>query len=90
MPQIILKERTAYLASYTFLQEMLIKIKTHHFYSFINHQEHLFQRTLITSHFCLLNIAKFLRTAFLWNTSGSIRLRMFFKIGIPKSFANFT
>ena len=69
MPQIILKERTDYLASYTFLQEMLIKIKTHHFHSSINHQEHLFHRTLITSHFCLLNIAKFLRTAFLWKQS---------------------
>ena len=28
MPQIILKERTAHLASCTFLQEMLINIKT--------------------------------------------------------------
>ena len=27
MPQIVLKERTAHLASYTFLQEMLISIK---------------------------------------------------------------
>ena len=27
MPQIILKERTAHLAGYTFLQEMLINIK---------------------------------------------------------------
>ena len=37
MPQIILKERTAYLASYTFLQEMLINIKTPHFHGSINH-----------------------------------------------------
>ena len=46
MPQIIRKERAAHLASYTFLQEMLINIKTRHFYSSINHQEHLFHRTL--------------------------------------------
>ena len=49
MPQIILKERTAHLASYTFLQEMLINIKTRHFQSSINQQEHTFQRTLTTS-----------------------------------------
>ena len=29
MPQIILEKRTAHLASYTFLREMLINIKTH-------------------------------------------------------------
>ena len=29
MPQIILKVRTAHLASYTFLQDMLINIKKH-------------------------------------------------------------
>ena len=46
MPQIIRKERAAHLASYTFLQEMLINIKTRHFHSSINHQEHLFHRTL--------------------------------------------
>ena len=65
MPQIILMERTAHLASYIFLQEMLINVKTHHFHSSINHQEQHFHRTLITSYFCPVNIAKFLRTAFL-------------------------
>ena len=65
MPQIIVKERTTHLGSYTFLQEMLINIKTRHFHSSINHQEHLFHRTLITSYFRPVNIAKFLRTAFL-------------------------
>ena len=65
MPQIILKERTAHLASYTFLQEMLINIKTRHFHSSINHQEYLFHRTLITNYVCHVNIAKFLRTTFL-------------------------
>ena len=88
MPQIILKERTAHLASYTFLQETLINIKTCHFHSSINHQEHLFHRTRITSYFRPVNIAKFLRTAFLHNSRTS-RLQMFFEIGVLKSFANF-
>ena len=90
MPQIILKEGTAHLASYTFLHEMLINIKTPHFHKSINYQEHLFHRTLITSYFCLVNIAKFLRTDFLKNTSRNSRLQMFFKIGVLNSFANFT
>ena len=64
MPQIILIKGKAQLASYTFLQEMLINIKTRHFHSSVNHQEHLFHRTLITSYFRPVNIAKFLRTAF--------------------------
>ena len=68
MPRIVLKERTVHLASYTFSQEMLINIKTHHFHSSINHQEHLFHRTLITSYFRPVNIAKFLRTAFFYRT----------------------
>ena len=38
MPQIILKERTADLASYTFLQDTLTNIKTPPFHSSINHQ----------------------------------------------------
>ena len=59
MPQIILNERTVHLASYSFLQEMLSNIKTRHFRSSINHQEHLFHRTLITSYFRPVNIATF-------------------------------
>ena len=65
MPQIILKERAGHLTSYTFVQEMLINIKTRHFHSSINYQEHLFHRTLITRYFRPVNIAKFLRTSFL-------------------------
>ena len=65
MPQIIRKERTAHLASYTFLQEMLINIKTRQSHSSINDQERLFHRILNTSYFPLANIAKFLRTSFL-------------------------
>ena len=63
---------------------MLINIKTHHFHSSINHQEHLFYKTLITCYF------RPLRTAFLYNTSRSSCLQMFFKISALKSFANFT
>ena len=89
MPQIILKERTAHLASNTYLQETLINVKTCHFHSSIKHQEHFFHRTYITSYFCPVNITKFFRTAFLY-TSRSSPLQMFFKIGVLKSFANFT
>ena len=89
MPQIILKERTAHSGSYTFFT-MLINIKTRHFHSSIIHQEQLFHRTLITGFFRSVNIAKFLRTAFLQNTSRSSRLQIFLKIGILKRFANFT
>ena len=46
MPQIIRKERTAHLASYTFLQEMLINIKTRQSHSSINDQERLFTEHL--------------------------------------------
>ena len=65
MPQIIRKERTTRLASYTFLQEMLINIETRKSLSSINDQERVFHRTLITSYFCLANIAKFSKTSFL-------------------------
>ena len=90
MPQVIFKKRTAHLASYTYLQEMLIHIKRRHFHSCNIHQEQLFHRTLIASYFRPVNIAKFLRTAFLKNTSRSNRLHVFFKIGVLKSFTNFT
>ena len=63
MPNIILKERTANVGSYTFLQEILINIKTRHFHSSINHPEQLFHRTLMTGYFRPVNIAKFLRTS---------------------------
>ena len=65
MPQIIINQRKAHLASYTFLQEILINIKTRQSHSSINHQEHFFHRTLITSYFRPSNIAEFLKTTFL-------------------------
>ena len=86
IPQIIVKEKTAHLASYTYLQEMLIHIKRRHFHSCNIHQEHLFHRTLIASYFRPVNIAKFLRTAFLKNTCRSSRLQMFFKIVVLRKF----
>ena len=89
MPQVILKEQLIQPAT-LFLQEILINIKTRHFHSSINHQEHLFHRTLITSYFRAVNIAKFLRAAFLQSTSRSSRFQMFLKIGAQNSFANFT
>ena len=64
MPQIILQERTAHLASYTFLQERLINIKTRHLHSSIKHQELFFYRICITSYFRPVNIAKFFKTTF--------------------------
>ena len=91
MAQIIPKERTVYLASYTFLQEILIKIKTRQSHSSINHLEHVFSQDtyhqLISSfEYCRV----FKNNFFLQNTSISSRLRMFFQIGVLKSFTNFT
>ena len=70
MPQIILKERPVHLDSYTFLQEMLINIKTCHFHSYMslslsNYQEKLFHSTLVTGYSRLVHIEQFLRTNFL-------------------------
>ena len=73
MTQFILNKRAVPLGSYTFLQKMLINIKTRHFHNSINNQEKLFQGTLITDYFRPVNIAKFLRTDFLQNTSRSSR-----------------
>ena len=62
---------------------MLINIKPRHFHSSINHK--IFIRTLITSYFRSVNIAKFLRTAFLYRIPPSSRFQMFFKISVLKS-----
>ena len=69
---------------------MLINIKTRHFHSSINHQENLSQIAHITSYFRPVNIAKFLRAAFLQSTSRSSRLQMFFKTDVLSSFTKFT
>ena len=83
------QERTAHLASYTFLQGMLITIKIRHFHSSINTKNTFFTEHFITSYFRPMNIAKLLRTAFSQNTFRSSRLQMFFKISVLKSFPNF-
>ena len=89
MPQIILKERTAHLASYTFFTRNVDQYKNTSLSQLYQPLKHFFHRTRITSYFRHVNIAKVLRTAFLY-TSRSSRLQMFFKIGVLKSFANFT
>ena len=61
----IIKKNPAHLASYTFFTRYVINIKARQLHSCINHQEHLFHRTLITSYFRPVNIANFLRTTFL-------------------------
>ena len=65
MPQIILKERTAHLASYTFFTRDIDQYKNISLSQLYHHQEYLFHRTLITSYVHHVNIAKFLRTAVL-------------------------
>ena len=87
--KLFLRKEKLILPVTLFLQERLINIKTCHFHSSINHQGHFFHRTRITSSFCPVNIAKFLRTTFFQTSRGSC-LQMFFKIGVLKSFANFT
>ena len=74
MPQIVLEERTAHLASYTFLLETLIKLKNVTFTVLPTTKNTFFRRTHITSYFRPVNIAKFLYT------SRSSRLQMFLKV----------
>ena len=69
-----------------FLQETLINIKTRHFHSSINYQEHLFH---ITFYRQLLSSYEYEESFFI-NTSRSSRLQMFFKIGVLKSFSDLT
>ena len=88
MPQIILKERKAHLASYILLQGMLIIMKTCHFHSYQPPRTPFLHN--ITSYFHPVNIAKFLRPVFLNMSTRSSHLQMFFKIGVFRSFANFT
>ena len=58
MPLIIFKEKTAHLASCTFFTRDVDQYKkTRLFHSSINHQEHFFHRTLITSYVRPVNIA---------------------------------
>ena len=61
MLQIVLKERSAHLASFTLFTRDVDQYKKRHFHNSISHQEHLLHRTLITSYFRPANIAKILR-----------------------------
>ena len=91
MPQIILKERTAHLGSYTFFTRDWSILKRH-FHSSINYQEEqLYRITLITGYFRPVNIAKFLRMGLFIE---HLQKQSFADIPqnsrILKSFANFT
>ena len=90
MPQIILKERTAHLASYNFFTKDVDQYKNTSLSQLYQPPRTPFHRTRLTSYFRPVNIAKFLRTVFLQNTSRSSHLQMLFKIGVLKSFTNFT
>ena len=93
MPQIILKERTAHLVSYTFFTRNVDQYKSTSFSQRQHSPRTSFSQNSyhqpLSSTFSL-NIVKFSRMAFLQNTSRSSRLQMFFKIDLLKSFANFT
>ena len=86
MPQIILKERTAHLASYIFFTRHVDQYQSTSLSQLYQPSRTPFSQN--TYHQLLL-FAKFLRTAFLWNTSGSSTLQIFLKIGVVKSFADF-
>ena len=86
MPQSILKERKAHLASYLLLQGMLINIKTYHFHSYEPPVTPFLHN--ITSYFRPVNIAKFLRTVFLKKSSRSSHLQMFFTGVLESLFKN--
>ena len=90
MLQIILKERTTHLTSYTFFTKDVDYYRNMSLSQLYQPPRRLFfPRTRIASYFRLVNIANFLRSAFLY-TSRSSRLQMFFKIGVLKNCANFT
>ena len=91
MPQIILKERTAHLGGYTFLQEMWINIKS------LTSLSQLYQtpRTAFswnTYHWLLSSCeyCKVFKNGLFFKFSRSSCLQIFLKIGILKSFTNFT
>ena len=76
MSQIILKERTAHLASYNFFTRFVDQYKNTSLSQLYQPPIIPFYRTPITSYFHPVNIEKFLRTAFSQNTSRGSRLYM--------------
>ena len=69
MPQIILKERAAHLARYTFFTRGVDQYKNTLLSHLYQSPKHLFHRILITSYVRHVNIAKFLKITFSLNTS---------------------
>ena len=65
MPQVILKERTAHLASYTFFTRKFDQYKNTSISQLCQPPRSPFHRTLTTSYFCPVNITKFHEPAFL-------------------------
>ena len=80
MPQIILKERTADLASYTFFTRDVDQYENTSLSRLYEPPKYLFRKTLITSYVRHVNIAKFLRATFLYNTSQKQPPEVFFEI----------
>ena len=91
MPQIIIKERTAYLASIFQPTRDIDHYKnTSLLQLYQPSTTPFFIITHTTSYFRPVSIAKFLGTALLQITSRSSHLQMFFQIGVLRSLANFT
>ena len=93
MPQIILKERTAHLASYTFFTRDVDQYKNTSLSQLYQPPRTAFSQNtyhwLVSScEYCKVCKSNFFID--LQNTSRSSRLQIFLKIGIPKRFANFT
>ena len=87
MLQIILKERTAHLASHTFFTRNVDQYKNTSFHSCgIHHfSQNSYHYVLSSCEYC-----KVFKNSFFIERLRSSRLQMFFKIGVFKSFANFT
>ena len=80
MPQIVLNERTAHLASYAFLKTDVDQYERQSLSQLYQPPKTPFSQNIFTSYFHPVNIAKLFRTASLLNISGSSCLQMFFKI----------
>ena len=80
MPQIVLNERTAHLASYAFLKTDVDQYERQSLSQLYQPPKTPFSQNIFTSYFHPVNIAKLFRIASLLNISGSSCLQMFFKI----------
>ena len=68
----------------------MINVKTRHFHSSINNQEHLFHWTLYHYLLSSYEYCKVFKNSFFIEHLRSSRLQMVFKIVVLKSFPNFT